>query len=382
MSGTSADGIDVAIIETDGIDVFGLGPCLTVPYPPALRRRIMATYGATRAPAAVVEELTHAHAAAIDLLVNKNNVSNLNIKIIGFHGQTILHRPQDRVTVQIGDGALLARLTGCAVVNRFRDADVAAGGEGAPLVPLYHAALARRAVRDGRLELPVAIVNIGGVANVTYVGTAGAHDLIAFDTGPGNALIDDWARATKGLAMDRGGRLAAAGAVDRRALDRLLAHRFFRRRPPKSLDRDAYSLAPLVGLSAADGAATLTAFTVHAIARAARHFPAPPKRWLVAGGGVANRTLMRGLAEAVGEVAPVEAVGWRSDALEAEAFAYLAVRSLRGLPLSLPATTGVPKPMPGGVIHSPPRADSSRSPRLRSPRPRSSARRAGPRKSG
>ncbi len=382
MSGTSADGIDVAIIETDGVEVFGLGPSLTVPFPPALRRRIMATYGRARAPAAVVEELTRAHAAAINLLAKKIGISDFNIKIIGFHGQTILHRPQDRVTVQVGDGALLARLTGCAVVNRFRDADVAAGGEGAPMVPLYLAALARRAVRDGLLELPVAIVNIGGVANVTYVGAAGAHALIAFDTGPGNALIDDWARATKGLAMDRGGRLAAGGTVDRHALDFLLAHRYFRRRPPKSLDRDAFSLVPLAGLDAADGAATLTAFTVQAIARAALHFPVPPKRWLVAGGGVENPTLMRGLAEAVGEVAPVEALGWRSDALEAEAFAYLAVRSLRGLPLSLPSTTGVPRPMKGGVIHSPPRAGSSRSPRPRSPRPRSSARRAGPRKSG
>jgi len=382
MSGTSADGIDVAIIETDGIDVFGLGPCLTVPYPPALRRRIMATYGAARAPAAVIEELTRAHAAAIRLLVKRRYLKHSKIYIIGFHGQTILHRPQDRVTVQIGDGALLARLTGTTVVNRFRDADVAAGGEGAPLVPLYHAALARRAARDGRLELPAAIVNIGGVANVTYVGAAGAHELIAFDTGPGNALIDDWARATKGLAMDRGGRLAAAGTVDRRALDRLLAHRYFRRRPPKSLDRDAFSLAPLADLSAADGAATLTAFTVHAIAGAACHFPEPPKRWLVAGGGVANPTLMRGLANAVGEVAPVEALGWRSDALEAEAFAYLAVRSLRGLPLSLPSTTGVPRPMTGGVIHSPPRAGSFRSLRPRSRRPHSPVRRAGPRKSG
>jgi anhydro-N-acetylmuramic acid kinase len=382
MSGTSADGIDVAIIETDGIEVFGLGPCLTVPYPAALRRRIMATYGAARAPAAVVEELTRSHAAAIELLAKKNNLSDLNINIIGFHGQTILHRPQDRLTVQLGDGALLARLTGCAVVNRFREADVAAGGEGAPLVPLYHAALARRAVRSGRLELPVAIVNIGGVANVTYVGAAGAPDLIAFDTGPGNALIDDWTRATTGRAMDRGGRLAAAGTVDRRALDLLLAHSYFRRAPPKSLDRDAFSLAPLAGLSAADGAATLSAFTVQAIAGAARHFPAPPRRWLVAGGGVANPTLMRGLAEAAGEVAPVEALGWRSDALEAEAFAYLAVRSLRGLPLSLPSTTGVPRPTTGGVIHSPPRAGSSRSPRPRSRRRRLPVRRAGPRKNG
>lgn len=352
MSGTSADGIDVAVIETDGTEVVALGPQATVSYDDTLRRRIRAAFGKRTGDERLEYDLTVAHATSVNKLLYQSNITIDKISIIGFHGQTILHRPEDRLTAQIGDGALLARLLGCTVVNRFRDADVAAGGQGAPLVPLYHLALARRARKREALELPIAIVNVGGVANVTFVGEQEA-DLIAFDTGPGNALIDDWMMAKCGVAMDENGVLAGAGKVDDAVLDRLLGNDYFHRAPPKSLDRNDFGAADIVGLSAADGAATLTAFTAHSIAQAVRHFPATPCRWLVTGGGARNATLMGHLRDLLGTVDPVEALGWRSAALEAEAFAFLAVRSRRGLPLSLPGTTGVPRPLTGGVVNQP-----------------------------
>jgi anhydro-N-acetylmuramic acid kinase len=265
---------------------------------------------------------------------------------VGFHGQTILHRPFERWTWQIGDGALLARLTGIAVVNHFRDADVAAGGQGAPFVPLYHQVLTRDLAR------PVVVVNIGGVANVTYVADNG--ELIAFDTGPGNAAIDDWAFAHTGEPVDRDGKLARAGRIDEGRLARMLGHPAFTLPPPKSLDRLDFPMSAGTGLSAADGAATLTAFTAAAIARAQEHLPQTPKMWIICGGGRHNPVLMEALrARLPGKVLAAEEVGWRGDFLEAEAFAYLAMRSVQGLPLSVPSTTGVPYPLTGGVLHRP-----------------------------
>jgi anhydro-N-acetylmuramic acid kinase len=293
-------------------------------------------------PVAEVErEVTEAHADAVARLVAEHGVA---AAVIGFHGHTILHRPAERRTWQIGDGALLARRTGIDVVCDFRSADVAAGGEGAPLVPLFHAALA------AGLAKPLAIVNIGGVANVTWLG-AEAGAILAFDTGPGNAPIDDWALRHLGRPVDRGGALARAGQIDSARLAAFLAHPFFDRPPPKSLDRDDFAVFADDGLGAADGAATLTAMTAAAIARAAAHFPAPVGSWLVTGGGRHNPALMDELARRLAvPVAPVEAAGWDGDALEAQAFAYLAVRSLEGLPLSLPSTTGVARPMTGGRL--------------------------------
>ena len=262
---------------------------------------------------------------------------DLAVDVIGFHGHTILHRPEERRTWQIGDGALLARLTGIDVVCDFRTADIAAGGQGAPLVPLFHAGLA------AALEKPLAILNIGGVANVTWLGGDGA--VLAFDTGPGNALIDDWALRHTGQPIDRDGALARHGHIDAARLAEFLAHPFFDRKPPKSLDRDDFARFADPDLSAADGAATLTAMTASAVARGAEHFPAAVRRWLVAGGGRHNPILMAALRQRLGvPVEPVEAVGWDGDALEAQAFAYLAVRSLDGAPLSLPSTTGVERP--------------------------------------
>ena len=347
MSGTSLDGIDVAWLRSDGETQIEPGPWATFPYPSDLREALRGVLGGVGPVGTVEHALTIAHAEAVKRFLADQRLTAAAIELIGFHGHTILHRPKEGRTWQIGDGALLARETGISVVNDFRSADVAAGGEGAPLVPLFHAALARA------LERPVAVVNVGGVANITWIGADGA--VIAFDTGPGNAPIDDWMRRHSGQAMDQNGRLARSGRVDAAMLASLLAHPFFDRPPPKSLDRDEFRWRLVEALGAADGAATLTAFTAAAVARGAKHFPGPVKRWLVAGGGRHNQALMAALADALGMAAePVEAVGWQGDALEAQAFAYLAVRSRRGLPLSLPSTTGVSRALSGGRYHPAP----------------------------
>ncbi|MBO6634536.1 anhydro-N-acetylmuramic acid kinase [Parvibaculum sp.] len=356
MSGTSLDGIDAAIIETDGEGAVRPGPSTFVAYKPEERKLLSLALEAAKAwqphepvPEEIAEAERHftlANALAVRQLLAEAELKPADISIIGFHGQTVLHQPERRRTVQIGLGDVLARLTGIDVVNDFRSADVAAGGQGAPLVPLYHQALAKSA----GLTESVAIVNIGGVGNVTYVGTDGA--LIAFDTGPGNALIDDWAMEKTGEPVDRDGALASSGEVDMDVLERLMDHPFFEAPPPKSLDRFSFSPEEVRHLSAPDGAATLTAFTVEAIARGLAHVPGVPSRFVVCGGGRHNPVLMSMLNKRLqGGVLPAEDLGWRGDDIEAEAFAYLAVRSLRGMPLSLPGTTGVPEPMPGGRLH-------------------------------
>lgn len=347
MSGTSMDGIDAALVRTDGKTIFELGPALTIHYDGIFQNRIRRQLG--RDPErgndevrSLIRDLTLRHAEAVTALLKKAGIEPDRVDVIGFHGHTVLHRPKDGVTRQIGDGRLLAATTGIPVVADFRRRDVEEGGQGAPLAALYHAAHARD------LAKPVAVLNIGGVANVTWIGENGA--ILAFDTGPGNALIDDWAIKTIGRPMDEGGRLARAGRVDERALAALLADPYFDQPPPKSLDRNHFDPAPVSGLAPADGAATLVRFTAEAVARAQAHFPTPPRRWLVCGGGRHNDDLMRAIREALNApVDPVEAVGWRGDSLEAEAFAFLAVRSLFGLPLSLPMTTGVKAPTRGGT---------------------------------
>jgi anhydro-N-acetylmuramic acid kinase len=349
MSGTSMDGVDAALIATDGVAAIETGPALTLPYTAALRADLRGVQGGEGPVAAVERALTDAHAEAVQRLLAEAGRAAADIDVIGFHGQTILHRPQQGRTWQIGDGARLAKATGIDVVNDFRSADVAAGGQGAPLAPVYHRALAQA------LPRPLAVLNLGGVGNVTWIGEdgIGADDaLLAFDTGPGNALLDDWAMQHTGTPLDRDGALARAGRVDDAVLAALLDAPYFAARPPKSLDRYDFSLAALDGLSAADGAATLVAFTAAAVAAALRHLPAPPQRWIVTGGGRHNPVLMQALATALAQpVQAVEAVGWDGDALEAQAFGYMAVRSLRGLPLTFPGTTGVAAPLPGGVLH-------------------------------
>jgi anhydro-N-acetylmuramic acid kinase len=374
MSGTSMDGIDVALIETDGEEVLRRGPSATFPYSPEVRRQLEAAIEEAKSLerrearpgnlAAVERHLTELHADAVRRFLGDRKIDAASIDVIGFHGQTVLHKstlagvfvqatndgPPPRViedrlmlTVQLGDGALLAWLTGIDVVYDLRAADCAAGGQGAPLAPVYHRALAAKLP-----ERPVALLNIGGVANATWIGRDGA--LLAFDTGPGNALIDDWMTRHTGASHDADGGAAAAGRIDEDALTALFTHDYFGRLPPKSLDRNAFSPEPVAGLSLEDGAATLTAFTAASIARAREHFPEQPQLWVVSGGGRRNKTLMAMIAERVeAAVAPAEAAGMDGDAMEAEAWAYLAVRSLRGLPITCPGTTGAPKPLSGGV---------------------------------
>ncbi|MGH6933913.1 MAG: anhydro-N-acetylmuramic acid kinase [Dongiaceae bacterium] len=347
MSGTSCDGIDAALVETDGRQQVRSGPAATYPYGPKFRARLRSVLGGRGAVAEVERELTERHSQAVRSLLRQAGRMPQDVTVIGFHGQTILHEPERGRTRQIGDGPLLAQLVGVDVVNDFRSRDVAEGGQGAPLVPLYHAALA------GRLARPLAVLNIGGVANVTWIGEDPHNpNLLAFDTGPGNALLDDWALRHLAVPVDRDGALARAGRVDAAILDRLLSDPYFDRPAPKSLDRDAFDATSLANLSREDGAATLVAFTVAAIARAAANFPKPVKRWLVAGGGRHNPAIMERLTVSLDvPVSPVESVGWNGDALEAQAFGYLAVRSLDGLPLSLPSTTGVKRPVTGGRLH-------------------------------
>lgn len=351
MSGTSLDGVDAALIRTDGqghIERLGF---VGIPYDDELRGRLRACLGrrddADGAVALADAEMTRAHAAAVDWLLSKTGLAPGQVDIIGFHGQTLHHDPANRFTWQIGNGAMLARLAGIDVVNDFRSADVAAGGQGAPLIPLYHRALAQQA----GLELPVAVLNLGGVGNVTFI--AGDDDMTGFDTGPGNALIDDWVKRHMDRDFDDNGMIARQGKVHEGVLQKLLSNPYFSMKPPKSLDRDAWDLLPLQMLSAADGAATLTAFTVEAAARALQHLPEAPHAWYVTGGGRHNGFIMEQLQRRVNApVKSVDVLGWDGDAMEAEGFAYLAVRSLMGLPLSLPGTTGVPKPLTGGRRHA------------------------------
>jgi anhydro-N-acetylmuramic acid kinase len=348
MSGTSCDGIDAALVTTDGRGRVERGAALTEAYPEDFRQRLRGVLGGRGPVDTVAEELTRRHAELVRQLLAEARIAPRDVAVIGFHGQTVLHEPEKGRTWQIGDGALLARLTGIDTVSDFRSADVAAGGQGAPFVPLYHQALVASSVPP--LPRPLAVLNVGGVANVSWIGQ-GEDALIAFDTGPGNALLDDWALRHTGRAIDEDGRLAAAGRVDEAALARLLDNPYFRRPAPKSLDRDAFALTPLAGLSPADGAATLVAFTAASVGLAHDLLPAPPRRWLVGGGGRRNPVLMAAFRARFGvPVEPVESAGWDGDALEAQAFAYLAVRSLAGLPLSLPTTTGVARPMTGGKL--------------------------------
>ncbi|HRC27320.1 MAG TPA: anhydro-N-acetylmuramic acid kinase [Alphaproteobacteria bacterium] len=361
MSGTSLDGIDAALIRTDGQDFVEPLRFTTLPYDPdlqlflredALGKRSDPTGKIARAE----RDLTLAHADVVRELLADADIAPQSVDIIGFHGQTLFHDPDAHVTWQIGDGALMAAELGLPVINDFRRADMEAGGEGAPLIPLYHRA---RALASG-LPRPLAVLNIGGVANVTWIGEGQNPGILAFDTGPGVALMDDYMWRRTGKTFDANGGLAASGALHPDILASWLAHPYFTRKAPKSLDRNAWDTSSVRFLAEADAMATLNAFTAHAVRTAQHQFPAPVRGWLVTGGGRHNATLMDTLGRVLdAPVHPVESVGWNGDALEAEGFAYLAVRSLLGLPLSLPSTTGVLHPLTGGVLHpAPPRGET------------------------
>ncbi len=353
MSGTSLDGVDAALVETDGERVARLGPARTLPYAPGLRRdlrRLLDLAPAIEADdpflLACERRLTEAHAEAVRLVLAPGRPAPA---LVGFHGQTILHRPRERRTWQIGDAAWLARELRVPVAHDFRSADVARGGQGAPLMPVAHRAFA------AGLPKPLAVLNLGGLGNVTFLGSDGG--MLAFDTGPANGPLDDWARRW-GMECDRDGRLALAGRADGAVLGRLMAHPYLDQSPPKSLDRldfdRALREAGAGELSAADGAATLAAFCAACVAAAARLLPEEPRQWLVAGGGRRNPALMRALAAVlVAPVRPCEAVGWNGDALEAQGFAVLAARAERGLAITFPGTTGVAAPLPGGRVAAP-----------------------------
>jgi len=361
MSGTSQDGVDVALIDTDGERITQFGATACRPYTRAertlLRSATAAAANLTERTArpdlvAKAEQLVNdAHAEAVEAFLAANDLTPANLAAVGFHGQTLLHRPERGLTVQIGDGRALAARLGIPVVYDFRAADVAAGGQGAPLAPIFHRALVRQLGR----KPPIAVLNLGGVANVTYID---GDTLIACDTGPGNALLDDFLRLRTGHPLDTDGRAAAAGAGDEGMIERLLRHPFFAAPPPKSLDRNDFRGwvgDTLDGIGIENGAATLTALTAAAVATIVPRLPRPPATWLAAGGGARNPTLMRMLGErlAPAHIETAHAVGWSVDSLEAQAFAFLAVRSLRGLPISFPATTGAPRPLTGGVLARP-----------------------------
>jgi anhydro-N-acetylmuramic acid kinase len=358
MSGTSLDGVDVAMIETDGKRVNAFGPSGYRPYTETERRVLLqalteaihlpqrdARPGILREAERVV---TVAHAEAVASFTSHNRIAFEDIDIVGFHGQTVLHRPAERMTVQIGDAAALAKAIHIPVMHDFRAADIAAGGQGAPFVPVYHRALAQSLERAG----PMVVLNIGGVSNITYID---GDVLIACDSGPGNALLDDFMYRVTAQRFDCDGRMAAQGKVDEDWIAQALKHPFFSLPPPKSLDRNDFASLVLRDMPPADGAATLTALTAAAVARVLPLLPKRPRSWIVAGGGARNLTMLRMLRERL-PAATVEAadtLGWSTDAIEAQAFGFLAARGLKGLPLSYPATTGVPMPMTGGVIARP-----------------------------
>jgi anhydro-N-acetylmuramic acid kinase len=354
MSGTSLDGIDAALIETDGLDQVRPIAFTTEEYTPEEREvisramRVAWDIASPDPDAPAIREaeslLTRRHAEIVARLRREAGSAGERVEVIGFHGQTIAHRPERGWTWQIGDAAWLSEATGLPVVADLRSADVAAGGQGAPLLPVYHAAL------TAGLARPVGILNLGGVGNLTWIGADGA--MIAFDTGPANGLVNRWIERCTGGAYDADGAYAAAGEVDRAVLDAMLDHGWFAEPPPKSLDRYSFTEDAVSHLSRDDGAATLTRFTAETLALALRHVPEMPARLIVAGGGRRNPTLMAMIADACGVTPePIEAVGWNGDATEAEGFAYMAVRSLRGLPISFPGTTGVSRPLTGGVLH-------------------------------
>ena len=357
MTGTVLDGnIDVAILFTDGERILDTGPARLVPYPAGLLELLQDTLSAARAwgfegpePAIFAEAEARLTDAQADAVVEVAAEMDAPLGLVGFHGQTVLHRggtPEaPGRTRQLGDGARMAARLGVPVAFDFRTADVAAGGQGAPLAPVYHAALLG-GIGAGE---DTAVLNLGGVANLTWRGADGR--LIGFDTGPANAPINDFTMA-RGLGpMDRDGALAAQGRPDEDRVAAALSIPFVGRRPPKSLDRFDFGTAAADGLTDADGAATLTAITAGAVAAALDHLPVRPARLIVTGGGRRNPTLMRMIADRAGVAAvPGEEVGWRGDAVEAECFAFLAARTLRGLPISFPGTTGVAAPLTGGRI--------------------------------
>ena len=362
MTGTSVDGVDVALLESDGVaigEIIGGG---MFAFSDEQRRILLASMAKavhyqTRQSDLVFDQaaqiLTDACISAIRQMMTQYRISAANLDVIGFPGQTMLHAPDRGFSWQIGDGALIAQQIGVPVVSDFRNADIKAGGQGAPFAPLYHQAL------TVNLPRPLAVLNIGGIANLTLLGTQEklqkGEEICAFDTGPGNGLLDQWIMQWNiGEKYDRDGAWARKGKIAQDLLTAWRKYPYFRRKPPKSLDRDDFRHISVQGLSLVDGAATLLAFTVESIALAVSSLAQQPEQILVCGGGRNNRYLMESLGEKLPmKIAPVESFGWDGDLLEAQAFGFLATRACQALPLSLPAVTGAAYPACGGVIHQP-----------------------------
>jgi len=353
MSGTSADGIDAALLQTDGRTVKSFGPTYHKAYPEVLKAAIHQAFGRPpNADTILLEKMvTEQHAEAVFALLKRANLTSEDVDLIGFHGQTLFHKPPQfrgdkGETHSIGDGYLLSSLTGLPVIDQFRLNDIAQGGQGAPLVAIFHQALARD------LDKPLAFLNIGGIANVTWLGEKNS-DILAFDTGPGNALMDDWVRNYCDIPWDEDGKIAAKGTVHEDIVRKWLSYPYFSQTLPKSLDRQCFhsSLADVAEIPFEDALATLTAFTAATLQKALHFFPEEPKLWVISGGGAHNTTLIRMIREGVrGEVKRASELGLNGDALEAQAFAFLAVRSLRKYPLTFPGTTGVARPLTGGRL--------------------------------
>ncbi len=362
MSGTSMDGIDVALLRTDGEAVVERGPFLCVPYDAAFRHRLKealedagSIVGREHRPgclAAVERELTLRHADAVRQFLHENGRQSCDIDLVGFHGQTVLHRPDAALTVQLGDGQLLADQIGIPVTYDMRANDMVHGGQGAPLVPVYHAALA---AGFGEAERPVCFVNIGGISNLTYVGLDGA--LVAYDSGPGNTLIDQWVEAQAGIPYDQGGMIASEGRIVEALADGYLQSAFFTAEKRRSLDRNDFRPPQTGEAELSDGARTLAYVAAAAVLKSAEHLPSMPKRFVVCGGGRLNWVMMQDLRDLAtarqATVVSAEDAGFDGDAMEAEAWAYLAVRALRGLPLTYPGTTGVREAVTGGRLVEP-----------------------------
>lgn len=362
MSGTSMDGIDVALIETDGEDTVIRGPAAEYAYDAGFRRKLARGLDDAKAitdrsarPGSLhvlEKELTERHADAVMRFMLDNGIATTDVDLIGFHGQTVLHRPEAGLTVQIGDGKLLHERTGIPVIYDMRGNDMLNGGQGAPLVPAYHQALAASLDSALTKNQPVCFVNIGGISNITYIRQG--HTPVAFDTGPGNALIDQWVGDQAGIPFDDGGRIAAEGGIHAEIVDAYLGDPFFKRKPPKSLDRNDFDLDLVDGLELSDGARTLANVTAEAIMASVKFLAKKPGLWIICGGGRKNAVIMHDLAEIAARqnavVVAAEACGLNGGSMEAEAWAYLAVRSFKGLPLTFPETTGVRQPVTGGLL--------------------------------
>ena len=347
MSGTSSDGIDVAYLESNGLSLSLLGGWATYPYTKSFRKQLRRINSDRSNQSGIEKELTELHYRAVQEFLNSKKLNPEEIDLIGFHGHTIEHNPEKSRSVQIGDGELLAQKLNITVFNNFRSNDIRHGGQGAPLAPIFHSKLA------AQFERPLAVLNIGGVANVTWIG-GHEEELWAFDTGPGNALIDDWVMQHGAGEYDVDGAIAARGSINFEALEGLLNHEYFNQNPPKSLDRNEFFMGLREDFSLEDGAATLGRFTAETVRLSQMHFPRPVTRWIVCGGGQHNKFILSQLRNNLDQpVLVADDVGWHGDAIEAQAFAYLAIRSSLGLPISFPNTTGVSTPLTGGVRHDP-----------------------------